>query len=260
MNKIQVRQTVLSVVMACYNEERYVHRAIRSILCQDFTDFEFIIVNDGSHDQSWSIIKSYSASDNRIIPVQNKMNMGLAESLNLGIRKASTDYIVRMDADDIALPNRLGVQYRFLENHPEIDILGSGVFLINKASGRSAGVMKLPERHEDIVTRVFKKTLVIHPSTMLRKRVFTEFGFYDSNLKWAEDADLWYRIYDQVRFHNLPQYLLFYSQKPSVKLRMIRTNLYVKIKNLRRRNMLLAYLHILVKDAFVLSLRFIRNF
>jgi glycosyltransferase involved in cell wall biosynthesis len=253
-------QPALSVVMACYNEERYVSRAIRSILQQDFTDFEFIIVDDGSSDQSWKIIKTFSDLDDRIIPVQNKKNLGLAESLNRGIRLASTNYIARMDADDIALPSRFRVQYHFLENHPQVDILGSGAFLINKESGHSAGTVRLPERHEEIVSRAFKKTLVIHPSIMLRKQVFTEFGFYDPRLKWAEDADLWYRIYDQVHFYNLPQTLLFYSQKSSVNFRMIRINLYVKIKNLRRRNLLLKHLHILLKDAFVLSLRYIRNF
>ena len=260
MNTTRPQNTEVSVVMACYNEAPFLRRAIRSILQQDFKAFEFIIIDDGSSDSSWNIISEFAESDDRIVPIKNEENIGLSGSLNLGINLATSDLIARMDADDIALPNRLRLQYEFLLSHDEIDVLGSSAFLINKDSGESRGIIQLPEKHKEIVARVFKKTLVIHPAIMMRKEIFASFGYYDPSLRWAEDADLWFRIHDKIQFHNLPQPLLFYSQKSSVKPRMIRSNLSVKMLNLRRRQMLLSHLTILVKDAFVLSLRYIRNF
>ena len=113
----------ISVVMPAYNAEKYITEAIDSILFQTFKDFEFIIINDASTDSTKDIIESYK--DPRIKLVNNEQNKGVAKSLNIGISVACGKYIARMDADDIALPERFQKQFDFMEQHPNIDVCGS---------------------------------------------------------------------------------------------------------------------------------------
>ena len=112
----------VTVLMPVYNCEKYLRESIESILNQTFKDFEFLIINDGSSDKSAEIVESYN--DNRINFVQNEKNIGLAASLNRGLDIAKGEYIARMDADDISLPERLEKQVRFMETNPQIGICG----------------------------------------------------------------------------------------------------------------------------------------
>lgn len=114
---------MISVVMPVYNGEKYLRECIDSVLAQTFTDFEFIIVDDGSTDSTESIIKSYT--DDRVVYIKKEHN-GISEALNLGIRRAIGLYIARMDADDMMYPNRLEVQYKFMCEHPEYDMITAG--------------------------------------------------------------------------------------------------------------------------------------
>ena len=120
----------VSVLMSVYNtKEEYLRKAVESILNQSFTDYEFIIFNDGGDKKITTIIQGYS--DKRIRLVENSENIGLTKNLNKGITMARGKYIARMDADDISLPNRLKVQYYYMEKHPDIDILGGAVWSNN---------------------------------------------------------------------------------------------------------------------------------
>ena len=121
----------VSVLMCVYNRETYLQQAIDSILAQTFRDFEFVIVNDGSIDNSWQILNEYSEKDSRIVLIDNKKNIGLEKSLNKGLAATKGEYVARQDADDISLPNRLQLQVDYLENHPEIGALGSSIEFIN---------------------------------------------------------------------------------------------------------------------------------
>ena len=113
----------VSVVMAVYNAQKYVSDAIESILCQTYNDFEFIIIEDGSSDESLKIIQSYS--DPRIKVIRNKENLKLIKSLNLGLQKACGRYIVRMDADDVSRPDRIEKQVNYMESHPDCVLCGT---------------------------------------------------------------------------------------------------------------------------------------
>ena len=120
----------INVIMSVYNGEKYLKQAIESILKQTYTNFRFIIVDDGSNDSSFDIIKSFT--DERIVIIRNDRTQGLTRSLNKALRTANGEYIARQDADDISLSNRLKSQIDFLEKHPEVELLGTGVYLINE--------------------------------------------------------------------------------------------------------------------------------
>ncbi|MDD4353774.1 MAG: glycosyltransferase family A protein, partial [Candidatus Nanoarchaeia archaeon] len=126
----------ISVIMSAYNTERYIAEAIESILNQTFKDFEFIIIDDGSTDDSLKIIKRYVKKDRRIKLIHNKKNIGLTKSLNKGLKIAKGQYIARMDADDISLPQRFQIQYDFLEKNKDIFLIGTTAFLIDDKGDR----------------------------------------------------------------------------------------------------------------------------
>src|SRR5687768_7077362 len=114
----------LSVVMPVFNGERFVASAIRSILDQTFRDFEFIIVDDGSTDQTSGIVRSYAGRDARIRVVRNDPNLGFGAALNIGCRLARGMFVARMDADDVSAPTRFAAQLDFLKNHPDVAAVG----------------------------------------------------------------------------------------------------------------------------------------
>ena len=252
-------QPKVSIVMSCYNAESTLQRAVNSILDQTFTDFELIIIDDASSDQTSEILNQYALNDTRIQLVTNEKNQGLSYSLNKGIKIAQSQIIARMDADDYAYPDRILKQYEFLLTHKKVDILGSAVRYLNE-DGEVFKSLTLPTTHEHIVHRIFKKTIVFHPTIMLRKQVYENHGYYDPKLRWAEDADLWYRIYDQVTFHNLQEILLDYTVKSSISNRILCNNIRVKWDNLRKRGLVLSHLPYIMRDLITLSLRRVKNY
>lgn len=181
---------LVSIVMAAFNEERYLHESIKSILDQTYTNFEFIIINDGSTDQSENIILSYT--DKRIVYVKNEKNLKLIDSLNKGLKLAKGKYITRMDADDISMNNRLEKQVAFMEATPEIGISGAQLTIF----GNSTGTMQFPLNHEEIqlyllITSCFGNNVVIfRKSIMDQYQLFFEKGYlhsedYKSWTKWT---------------------------------------------------------------------------
>ena len=134
----------VSVVMSCYNASKTLAEATDSILKQTFRDFEFIIVDDGSADNTLEILKKYQQDDNRISIIANNHNLGLAASLNVGIKSAKALLIARMDADDIAFPNRLEEQVDFLRQYPNVDILGTGIIQMTQMGEKESSRL-LPE-------------------------------------------------------------------------------------------------------------------
>src|SRR5688500_15226048 len=122
----------ISVVMSAYNSDKYIAKAIESILNQTFKDFEFIIINDGSKDESLKIIKRYGKKDKRIVLIDNKKNLGLIKSLNKGLKIAKGKYIARMDSDDIAMPQRFKIQLDYLDKNRNIFLVGTSFEQIDK--------------------------------------------------------------------------------------------------------------------------------
>ena len=199
----------ISVVMAVYNGEEYIEDAIDSILKQSFADFEFIIINDGSTDNSLYIIQTYMATDDRIIVISNE-NKGLPASLNEGIALAKGKYIARMDADDISFFDRFQKQYEFMENHPEVGVCGSSALLLGKKSSKQY-IMRHPKKHESLTVRLLFSVCFIHPTVIIRKCILDNLDYvYNTDFKNSQDYELWARLVDKTKFHNLQEPLLYY--------------------------------------------------
>lgn len=184
---------LLSVIMPVYNAEKYIQASIDSILNQDFEDFEFIIINDGSTDESESLIKKYH--DPRIRYFVNEGNKGLVYTLNHGIELAKGKWIARMDGDDISLPNRFSVQLRYLDQHKDIDVLASTVKLINE---QDEYLGSWEEDINAITSSQIRNYLPInnciaHP-TILCKTELLRLFLYRSAQSQSEDYDLWLRM------------------------------------------------------------------
>ena len=192
----------ISVIMSVYNGEKYLREAIESILNQTFTDFEFIIVNDGSTDTSFEIIQSYD--DERIKRINNEKNIGLTKSLNKVLKEAKGEYIARQDADDISLPNRFEEQMKHLEEHPEVALLGTNIYKIDE-NGKIIGkhiVLAKPS-----IKDLFKSNQFNHGTVMFKKRVVEKLGYYEEIFKYSQDYELWLRIAKHYEVRNLTQIL-----------------------------------------------------
>ena len=222
----------VTVLMAVFNGERHVETAIRSILAQTMPDFEFVIINDGSTDRSRDIINRIAAEDSRIILI-DKTNSGLADSLNLGINIAKGGRIARMDADDISCPERLEPQLKYLDQHPEMDVLGSSAIIV-ALDGTCRGILAVRETHDSMARHILKQNPFNHPSIMAKKSVFVELNGYDRTLKRAQDYDLWLRGYKQFRFHNLQTPLMHYRMSGKFRWRDAKFSAIVILKALRR--------------------------
>jgi glycosyltransferase involved in cell wall biosynthesis len=190
--------------MSVYNGEKYLREAIDSILNQTFKDFEFLIIDDGSTDSSAEIIRSYT--DSRIRLIQNEKNIGLTRSLNKGLKLAQGEYIARMDADDISLPERLKKQVKYLDNHPEIGVLGTRFFEIDM-NGNVRREICIPLDKRNIEKQLYRVNCFCHSSTMMRMSCIKKVGLYDETLKYAQDYELWLRMIDVCEVQNHPELL-----------------------------------------------------
>ena len=193
----------ISVLMPVYNAEEYVADAISSILEQTFSDFEFIIINDGSRDKTAAIVKSFK--DERIKFIDNPKNQGLIVVLNQGLDLCRGEYIARMDADDISYPERFAKQIDFLDNHLDVGLLGT--------AGENFGDNN--DRHyqpEDVdVIDLLRGVCFYHPSVMIRRSVLIDNGLkYNKNYYLVEDYELWARMLKVCRLCNLNEILIKY--------------------------------------------------
>lgn len=195
----------ISVVMAVYNGEPYIKETVLSILNQSFGDFEFIIVDDSSTDDTATIVASFK--DPRIVLINNEMNMGSSRAGNVGIDKARAKYIARIDADDLSDPERFQKQYAYLETHTDIAILGSSFNIIGEDT-----IKKLAKEPEEIAIKLFLgQNCIAHSSVMMRKEVFDKYGFhYNPDNPVSQDYELWVDVSNQLKIANLPDILMKY--------------------------------------------------
>jgi len=199
---------LVSVVMPVYNGGEHLQEAIDSILYQTFKDFEFLIINDGSTDDSEKIIKNYK--DERIKLINNRQNIGLSASLNKGIVKSKCKYIARMDADDISLITRLAIQYSFMKTHTEIDVCGSSIKLFN------GNVWQYPCNDNEIKCTLLFNNAIAHPTVIFKRNHFINNNlYYNETFKHSQDYDLWVRALKNTRFHNLKESLVSYRVSKS---------------------------------------------
>ncbi len=198
----------ISILMAVYNGAVYLREAIDSVLAQTYRDFEFVIVDDGSSDESVRIVRSYA--DSRIKLHAAPQNMGQTTALNVGLRLCVGEYIARMDGDDICRPDRFARQVAALDADPALGIVGSAVWIVD---GRDRTLDFSPQPESDATIRFVSLTRnpFHHPTVMIRRRVLIEHALeFDERFQANQDFELWTRLLPVTRAANLPQALLRY--------------------------------------------------
>lgn len=200
----------ISVIMPVYNAERYVAEAVESILAQTFTDFEFLIIDDGSSDGSLAILQKYAAQDSRI-RLKSRPNTGYVVALNELLADARGEFIARMDADDISFPERFATQLDYLRKNTDCLVLGSWCYFIDP-EGDPLMEHAPPISHAaiDVKHLTEPEAVICHPTVLMRRALFDAVGTYDENLFGAEDLDLWLRASEHGVVANLPRVLLQY--------------------------------------------------
>lgn len=197
----------ISVVMSTYNSADFLVETIDSVLCQTFKSFEFIIIDDASTDDSVKIIEKYE--DPRIKLIKNNVNKGPALNANHGIEISRGEYIVRIDADDICLPDRFEKQALFLDNHPECSIVGSNAIVFGDVNM----ITNLPLSDEEIRCELLFHSCIIHPSVMMRKKDLLKYSIrYNESLRAALDYDLWVICKNKLKLSNIKEPLVKYRR------------------------------------------------
>lgn len=202
----------VTVLMPAYNAAKYIYEAIASVLQQTFSDFELVIVNDGSTDDTVSIINSFK--DERIVLI-NQENAGIANALNTGLKHAKAPYIARFDADDICHPQRLEKQVAFLNDNPEYILVGSDLDYILENGDFLFHFRCIAHTHEEIANKLYYYCPFAHPAVMYRKESICQAGGYSVDAHNFEDYFLWAKIAHAGKFHNIPEPLLLYRLNPS---------------------------------------------
>jgi glycosyltransferase involved in cell wall biosynthesis len=226
----------ISVLMPAYNAEKYIAEAIESILKQTYKDFELIIVDDASTDDTAKIIKSYAKRDKRIKYYKNEKNSGVTITLNNGLKHCSGDYIARMDSDDVSMKKRFEEQVREMDKGS--DLIGTNITFIDE-NGKKSGTRKYSNEIDKVI--IIESPLA-HPTVMFRKEFLKKTGNYRPEYNSAEDYDLWIRFYRKnAKIKIIQKPLLLYRQhKDTVKnlktKKTIRTTIRVK-QNAKREGM-----------------------
>ena len=198
--------------MPVYNPGIHLIGAIESILNQTFIDFEFIIVDDASTDNSWKIIKSFAKKDNRIIPLKNKINLGVSLTSNIAISQAKGKYIARMDSDDISTPDRIQKQVNFLKNNSKTVLVGGQCTIINE-NNQIIGEKKFPTTSKQINNMIFWAVPVQQGFMMINRSLLPKkFSWYSPSKFSAEEVDLYFNLLKFGQFANLSDNLYFYRQ------------------------------------------------
>lgn len=198
---------VISVVVPTYNAGHYVEEAVASVLAQDFRDFELLLIDDGSTDNTAEIVSQFAA-DPRVRLLWNERNMGLIATLHRAYAECRAPLIARMDSDDICAPDRFGKQVAFLREHPEVGILGGAIRFFGSVA---PNVFTFPLAHADIHPAMLFYCPLAHPALMFRRELLDQ-GImrYDDAFRHAEDYHLWSRLLLQVNAANLPDVVLDY--------------------------------------------------
>lgn len=187
--------------MPAYNAARFLRDAIDSVLAQTLADFECLIVDDGSTDETAAIAEEAARADPRV-RVAARAHQGLVAALNEGCELAAAPYIARLDADDIAFPDRLERQVAFLDGHPQVALLGGGMRTVNE-DGDRLGDYVPPLEHALIVPRMADYNCFHHSSVMFRKSAWRQLGGYRAAVIHAEDYDLWLRMSENYEVRGL---------------------------------------------------------
>lgn len=213
-NHQEYRAPKVSIVMSTHNDAAYIKYAIESVLQQTFSDWEFIIMNDKSTDNTEEIIKRYCNMDKRLKYFKNVTNIGQTKSLNKGIKLAKGKFIARIDSDDIwTYEKKLKEQVSFLENHQEYGLVGSFWNIINEKN-QNLSKITYPYSDENLRKYILIENCFVHSSVLIRKSILNLVGDYNFKCDWAQDYDLWLRIGKVSKLYNIPKFMVDYRINP----------------------------------------------
>lgn len=200
---------LISVLMPVYNSEQYVAQAVESILSQTFTNFEFLMIDDGSTDASLKILTAFAARDKRI-RLTSRDNQGVSQTRNELLSQAKGKFVAVMDSDDIALPERFAYQVEFLQSNPDVVCVGGAHEVIDE-KGRLLTCLELPQHNDQIQQLALAgHGSICHPCAMIRRASLIEIGGYDELLLTAHDLDLWLKLGEIGALANLKETVLKY--------------------------------------------------
>ena len=202
----------VTVVMAVYNAAEFLREAVASVLAQTYHDFELIVVDDSSRDDSLAILQSFD--DPRIRIIRHHTNVGAGLSRNDGLAAARGELVAIMDADDVCAPTRLGRQVAFLDENPLVGLVGCGIYDNIDASGAVLYTSYLPQDNETIQRTLLERWCFLHPSIMFRRALYESVGGYRKAFEVAEDHDFILRILEHCQAHNLYERLVSYRLNP----------------------------------------------
>lgn len=225
----------ISVLLPCYNAAETLEEALQSLVCQTMTDFEVVVVDDGSQDASLSILQTWKQKDPRF-RILSYPHKGIISTLNSGLQACQASYVARMDTDDRSHPQRLASQFEFLETHPEVSVVGCLVAGFPPDQVRQGFRIYMNWLNSlvsdgEIRREIFIESPLAHPSVTFRKDIVLQAGGYQEH-GWAEDYDLWLRLYlNEARFAKVPEILLEWREHPE---RLTRTDGRYSLENFLR--------------------------
>jgi glycosyltransferase involved in cell wall biosynthesis len=201
---------VITVILPCYNAAAFIEETLHSVLNQTFVDFECLVIDDASTDQTCALVERIAAQDARVKLFRKEQNTGYTESLNMGIGLARGRYIARMDADDICMPQRFEKQVAFMEANPGCVMCGSAYRLIHNNH-----TVQGPVTHSDIMLGLLYGNVFCHPSVMIRNEILRKNNIrYDTRYEPSEDYSMWVHLSNFGTLANLPDVLLAYRLHP----------------------------------------------
>ncbi|MEK7174245.1 MAG: glycosyltransferase [Patescibacteria group bacterium] len=206
----------VSILLPVYNGARFIADAIKSVLAQTFRDWELIVLDDGSTDETEAVAKKAALADRRIRYKPNGTNLGIQKTLNRGLELACGEYVARIDDDDEwADPEKLAAQVSFLDVHGDYALVGTGAVVVDE-DGRELFRYLFPERDAAIRKRILFKNCFIHSSVLFRRAAVMALGGYGEGetTRHVEDYDLWLRLGRTAKFANLPRYAVRFRLRP----------------------------------------------
>jgi glycosyltransferase involved in cell wall biosynthesis len=207
---MQNNPPTVSIILPVFNAGNQLSPAVKSVINQTFTDWELIVIDDGSSDNAVENLKSFT--DPRIRIFRDGKNKGLAPRLNEAVSLAYGRYIARMDQDDLCFPKRIEKQVEFLDSHLDVDLLSTKALVFNSMSGHIIGMLPHRETHAAIIAKPWRGMSMPHPTWMGRAAWFRRFHYKSPEVMRAEDQELLLRAYPDSKYHSLPDVLLAYRQ------------------------------------------------
>ncbi len=234
---------LVSVIMPAYNVKQYIKMAVESILSQTYQNFEFIIVDDFSQDNTFEILKSFKKRDKRIILIRNEKNLGVTKSLNKALHFSKGKYIIRMDADDWSYPDRFDLQIKLMQDNPEVVVSGSYIEICNSKL-KIKYIRKYNIDDSSIRRHIFRYSPFAHPATIWHARTLRK-EKYNEVISVGQDYELYFRIGKIGKFMNL--------DKPLLKLRMHERSISSTMNDLQSKNTILIRLNAVLMLGYNMS-------